>query len=240
MQFLIIVTGYNCADNVLKCYQSLAIQNEIWRAVFIDDASTDNTAVEMFKINDNRICKQHFVSNAGAAYRRFKAIKQYGKPDDIVVLVGMDDCLMQGALTRIAQEYLNGKLMTYGNWVRPDGTGLPKKFTLSHHKFIHKNRDYRKDIYRSTAPNTFIGFLFDAFDEDDFIVDGEWIKATTESPLMFGLLEMCGEERIGVIYDKIYLYQRDYDNNAQQRFGKQYQKHIYSEIIKRPKKELWK
>lgn len=232
MNFLLIVTGYNCGSNVKLCYESLCMQPEKWKAIFIDDASTDHTASEMFKINDKRIVKEHFTCNAGAAYRRFNAIKNYGS-DEIVVLIGMDDCLLPNCLERIEQEYKSGKWMTYGNWKRPDGWMLPDSFEFGFSDETHKNKSYRKEVFRATAPNTFLCSLFENFTEDDFIVDGEWIKATTESPLMFGLLELCGKDRIGIIKEPIYLYKKGF-NNARARFGREYQSHIYNTIISRP------
>ena len=236
MNFLLIVTGYNCSDNVLPCYFSIAIQNENWKAVFIDDASTDDTYSKICKIKDPRVIKENFTDNVGAAYRRFKAIKKYGNPDDVVVLIGMDDLLIDGSLTRIRKEYEKGKLMTYGMYQYKDGT-IPS-FELEFDNKTHEQRSYRKETYRSTAPNTFKCFLFELFKEDDFIVNGEWIKATTESPLMFGLLEMCGQDRIGIIGDPIYIYRKHFTDNARERFGRDYQDNIYNTIINRPQKDL--
>ena len=237
MHFLLIVTGYNCADNVRKCYNSIAMQTEDYTAVFIDDGSEDGTE-KAFGHRDN--CKfEIYPDNMGAAYRRFYAIRQYANPDDIIVLIGMDDMLMEGALTKIREQYENGKLMTYGMWQYPDGRKLSDKFTLDFDSHTHSTRNYRKRRYRSTAPNTFKAFLFNYFTEKDFMVDGKWIKATTESPLMFGLMEICGKRRIGIIYEPIYIYNRSETNNARARFGDAYQDEIFRQIKKRHKKPFY-
>jgi len=241
--FLIIVTGYNCEKYVEKCYESLRAQTlGNFVAYFIDDGSTDETNVLIRAIgyvhSDSRFTCCTGRENNGAASRRYAAIGEFGKPNDIIVLLGMDDQLLPDALETIAKEYDNGKWMTYGNWIDQHGKGLPETFELDFPDAIHEARDYRKVKYRSTAPNTFYKFLFDKIPAEDFKVDGQWIKATTESPLMFACLEMCGKERIGVIKKPIYLYNIGRPDNARRRFGSEYQDHIYQTVISRPKKNL--
>lgn len=247
--FLIIVTGYNCESFVHACYESLVNQTyENWSAVFISDGSTDNTAKEIATLQG--VYKEPFYTNAGAAKRRFDAIRKYGLDDDIVLLLGMDDELRTYALERIVTEYEQGKWMTYGNYAiatqKKIGNRVITKrkapmnaYTLSFPQETHDARAYRKLSYRSTNPNTFRKFLFNQLSPDDFKVNGEWIKATTESPLMFACLEMCGEGRIGVISDPIYLYRQRGKDNARRRMPEGYQDMVYREIISRPKKELY-
>lgn len=235
--YLIIVTGYNCGELAYKCYNSLKrLYLHEWRAIFISDGSTDNTSEYLSFINDSRVIIERYRDNRGAAYRRYNAITQYGKKDDIIILVGMDDELRRNALNIISGQYNEGKLMTYGNWIDQYNKILPDGF-LQFDKITHSNRDYRKVKYRSTAPNTFRKFLFDKLKPEDFMFKGEWIKATTESPLMFACLEMCGEKRIGVIEEPIYFYRKRTDN-ARRRFGDNYQDMIYADVISRPKFDL--
>ena len=105
-------------------------------------------------------------------------------------------------------------------------------------------------MYRSTAPNTFKKFLFDEIPDEDFKVFGKWIDNATETELMFSCLEMCGKDRIGVITEPIYLYNRtrggntkhrNYKHNGQIMSGIDYKmKVVYPEIVKRKKKPLLK
>jgi hypothetical protein len=81
-------------------------------------------------------------------------------------------------------------------------------------------------------------WLFDMVPEDEYKIDGQWMKATTESHLMFSCLEMCGHERIGVIKDRIYMYQRRRKDNARNRFGSEYQDMVYRHVVSMPKKDL--
>lgn len=237
MNFLIVVTGWNCKEYVKSCYDSIINQkgNHKAKAVFISDGSTDGTDKEILKLEGcYKTIGQH---NKGAAFRRFQAIKELGQPDDVIMLLGMDDELLPNAMNEVSSRYEDGKLMTYGNWRRLGNASVFPRELLYFDKETHLNRDYRKVKYRATALNTFSRKLFDILTEEDFKVDGEWIKATTESPLMFACLEMCGKDRIGIIETPIYFYRQRKDS-ARKRLGDNYQDNIYKEIISRPKFDL--
>lgn len=238
--FIIIATGYNCADKVAKCVQSVKNQTyQNFTAVFIDDGSEDFTAKVLHENihSSSQLHMQAFVTNKGAAYRRYDFLQDDIHPESVVVLIGLDDELFPNALERIAQEYDKGHLMTYGNWTGSDGYTLPEGF-LHYSDSIHRARYYRSVQFRATAVNTFKAHLFDHFTEDDFKFQGEWIKATTESNLMFSLLEMCGQSRIGVIEGPIYLYNNQRKDSAVKRFGREYQDKILKDAKKRPMRDL--
>jgi glycosyltransferase involved in cell wall biosynthesis len=239
MKFLIIAAGFNCDKYVMKCVHSINRQTyRNFQAIIIDDGSTDNTGFEVLKYTSplNECIAEISRFNYGAARRRYDAIKEYAtSPEDVIVLIGLDDELKPEALERIKKEYDKGAWMTYGNWVNQHGKGLPAGF-LEFDEATHRERNYRRVKYRSTAVNTFKRFLFDQLTPEDFKYNGEWVKATTESNLMFSCLEMCGKEKIGVINDKIYLYNQGRPDNARSRFGSEYQNEIYNDVINRPKK----
>lgn len=241
LHFFIIATGYNCAEKVKPCIDSVKKQTyKNYTAVFIDDGSDDATGTEIVNRTQkaNKLQAVPFFENKGAAFRRYDILKSnLVQPDSVVLLLGLDDELLPNCLERIKQEYDNGAWMTYGNWIGSDGYTLPDGF-LDFPQSIHEMRYYRSVRYRSTAPNTFRAHLFDHFTEDDFKFRGEWIKATTESNLMISLLEMCGQSRIGVIKEPIYLYNIGRVDNARRRFGSAYQDSIYRDVKKRKPREL--
>ncbi len=212
--------------------------------VFVDDGSTDNTHDELNNLDDwgSSVMCMTMSANFGAAFCRLSAIKTYTErcmvPDDVVlVFLGMDDELLPNALETIAKHYENGKWMTYGNWIDQHGKGLPADFELDFPDEIHATRDYRKVKYRSTSVNTMYKRLYDLIPIDDNKYNGEWIKATTESHVMFSCLEMCGKDRIGIVKEPIYLYNRREDN-ARNRMPPGYQDAVYNHVINREKKEL--
>lgn len=243
MKFLLIVTGYNCESYVHECIASIQrLKYTDYEVVLISDGSTDGTVSEIYKRCPEGLNNWHidtFENNAGAAYRRYKAIKQYcDNEETVIMLIGMDDRILPMALIRIEYEYsMRNAWMTYGNWINQFGRRLPQGF-LKFDEETHESRDYRKVKYRSTAPNTFKRFLFDQLTEEDFKIDGQWINTTTESALMFACLEMCGKQHIGMIEDPIYVYNEHLPNGSLNRLGKEYKYLTLQKIMAREKKPL--
>lgn len=241
MDFLIVSSGFNCKQQVKNCYNSLLAQTyKNFKAVLISDGSTDGTNEELLKLKNKKVEVEIYDYNIGAAKRRYDAIhKHANSKETIIVLLGLDDKLLPNALEVIKKEYEQGKLMTYGNWVNQKGKGLPKDFHLEFDEETHKNRDYRKVTYRSTAPNTFKKLLFDNIPENEFKMnDGRYFDTTTESHLMFSCLEMCGKERIGIIYEPIYVYNQNLPQGTLNRLGRDYKYKVLKEVINRPKYNL--
>lgn len=241
IHFFIIATGWNCEKYVKRCIDSVRAQTYInWNMTVISDGSTDQTGAEIERYSrDERVISAIYKDNKGAAFRRFEDLKLQRDllKGSVVILLGLDDYLEPNALEVIKKKYEEGAWMTYGNWKGTNGYTLPEGF-LHYHDGAHRTRDYRAFKYRATAPNTFYAHLFDHFTENDFIFEGEWIKATTESNLMLSLLEMCGKDRIGVIEEHIYNYQNDRTDKAAWRFGREYQDKIYKWVVKQPKRDL--
>lgn len=243
MNFVIIATGYNCESFVRSCVRSITnLTISSFKAVFISDGSTDGTpeAIVNSLPNDSRYIAECWPTNEGAAFRRYHAIRKHAiNPDDIIILLGLDDELYMDALSRIGDQHREGKWMTYGNWRDQMGNKLPHDFDLEFPYEIHRTRDYRKVYYRSTAPNTFRRFLFDMIPEDDFKFEGRWFRCTTESHLMFCCLEMCGKERIGVIHQPIYKYNKRGRHSTKNTVGRLEQNRVYQGVISRPKYPLY-
>lgn len=235
--FLIISSGYNCEALYKKCIESVKrLRYPNWRAVFISDGSTDRTL--RTRLAHRQISYEIFKDNAGAAKRRFDAIKKYSQSEnDIIVLLGLDDEIYPDALDEIVAHYREGKWMTYGNWENQYGNMLPEGF-LDFDEKTHRVRSYRKVKYRSTGLNTFYRFLFDQIPEDDFKIGGRWIDSTTESELMFSCLEMCGRDRIGIVRKAICLYNENLPGGTLRRLGAAYKYKIYAQVIARPKRPL--
>ena len=241
LDFLIVASGLNCAGNVYKCYESILNQTYTnYNAILISDGSTDATAQRLDTIKFGNVTTQSFKDNVGACKRRYDAIKgSCATSETVILLLGLDDYLLPNALEVIKEQYDEGKLMTYGNWIDQKGRGLPLNFPFYFDELTHKNRDYRKVTYRSTAPNTFKKYLYDNIPEEEFLMnDGRWFDTTTESHLMFSCLEMCGKDRIGVITVPIYVYNRDLPNGTLRRLGGNYKRQVLNQVINRPKYDL--
>lgn len=236
----IVATGYNCADNVKKFVDSVRAQtNRQWILHLVNDGSTDKTGLELAINSDHKNIFVHsYTDNQGAACRRWEVIKDL-PPDSIVALAGLDDELLPNCVEKIIEQHKAGKWMTYGNWINQKGKGLLRSFPLEFSELTHFQRSYRKEVYRSTAINTFRAFLFQAIPVDDFKINGKWIDSTTESEVMFSCLEMCGKDRIGIIYDKIYLYNEHLPNGTLRRLGREHKYKLLDIIRARPAKPLY-
>src|SRR3990167_3720089 len=123
VEFLIIVTGYNCKQYVQQCYNGIINQQyPDWKAIFISDGSTDGTDRLLTSIVNNPRCVVEIhPDNMGAAKRRYDAIKKHGNKLDVVILHGMDDTMFDFALYEIAMKYYESHWMTYGNWISQHG-----------------------------------------------------------------------------------------------------------------------
>lgn len=251
MKYVIISTGYNCFSYAEKHIESLKRINFSgdWLAVCVSDGSTDGTNALVDSIVHENIIGHSFDKNKGAAFCRHKIIEALNLNDeDVILLTGLDDEVKPHILTEVDKQYQQGKWMTYGNWIDERGSTLQREgFNIYFSDEIHKNRDYRKDVYRSTGVNTFKYFLYKRIPENDLKIDGEWIVSTTESEVMFSCLEMCGKDRIGVIDKPIALYNRYKKDRSLNRVGlnneyainagREYKYRIYNEVINRPKRE---
>lgn len=234
----VIAAGYNCKEYVSKCVASVLNQtHQNFHLHVINDGSTDGTGAECQQYaKHSKITVYDYSENKAAAYRRMQAIRPL-PDDDVILLLGLDDELLPDCLQKVSEQYASGKWMTYANWKDQHGNMLPASFNLDFDEETHRNRNYRKVLYRSTAPNTFKKFLFNEIPDTDFQLHGKWIDTTTESELMFSCLEMCGKERIGIIKEPIYMYNRNRKGGTLQRLGSEYKQKVLAEMIKRPKKK---
>lgn len=251
MQFIIISSGFNCLEYAKKCYESytkITFEKE-WKAILVSDGSTDGTNEFVDSIQHPNIKGFSFGQNHGAAYARNEVIKSLNLNDqDVIILAGLDDEIFSFALDEIEKEYKKGKWMTYGNWIDESGKTLQGMgFNIEFNDTIHKNRDYRKDVYRSTGLNTFKYFLYKRIPEQDYKINGSWIVSTTESEVMFSCLEMCGKSKIGVIHKPIALYNRNkkdrslnrvgLGNTYRRNAGRKYKADIYAQVVSRQKRD---
>lgn len=237
MKFFIVASGVNCKDFAVECYRSLqGLTTYNWKATLIDDASTDGTYEALMAIDyDSRVTVKKNQVNMGAAYNRLMAIKEANlDPEDVIIFLGLDDKLYAGALKVIQKKYDEGVWMTYGNWQNQQGRVCT--VDLEFDEETHRTRDYRKVKYRSTAPNTFKKFLFDQIPEEDFKLEGDWIRVCTEAEVMFSCLEMSGKSKIGIIHDVIYYYREGLKMGTLKKFGREEKYRIYDLIAARNKR----
>lgn len=205
MRFYLVCPGYNCAQYVRACYNSIINQSyKNFHAVIISDGSTDKTAEVINSLpDDSRITKVIYKENKGAAFSRYYAIKE-ANDEDIIVCLDLDDLITPNCLERVKKEYDKGAWCTYGTWKRPNG----KKHKIEYcRQAVLSKRSYRTSKFIFTHLRTFKKFLFNQLIPADFqFPGGEWVRNCTDCALIFPILEQCPPHRIKVISDVIYIY----------------------------------
>lgn len=207
--FYFIVPGWNCAYWVTSCLQSLMRQrNETWFAVFVDDASTDDTPNLLDQYVDewnNSVILTH-EKNRGAAYSRWHALSVITpRDDDVIVLVDMDDWLLHPfVLERLAKKYADGAEVSYGNFKQASGV-IP--FDNGYPDHVHRKKSYRSAAWRCIPLRTFRYSLFPDIPVHYFQdTNGEWLQSATDMAIMFPVLEQADPKRIHFIDDIFYRY----------------------------------
>lgn len=240
IKFLIVVTGWNWEQYIKRSLSSILKQKYgNYCVAIMDDGSTDNSSqviLDFFKENIHE--KEQWLwtlnfRNAGTFFARDRCISLASNFDyDAIVFLDGDDELLPNALEECAKKYKEGALMTYGNWINQDGLVCP--LNIKYSKQVHDARDYRNDTFRCTHLRTFHRKLYEAIPKWT-LTDAE-IQSYPDVEILFSMMEMCGENRIGVIYEPIYRYNETNENRTLKRFGKDYVG--YEEIQKRPKRAL--
>ena len=232
----IVATGWNCAWNIDTLVASIKQQPGNWTLHLLDDGSDDDTAERLRVYEGGNIRCYYEKENLGAALRRYQVIHPL-EPTSVIVLVGLDDALLPGALESILREYDQGMWHTYSNWKNQHGKIFPESL-LDLPNELHQTRDYRRQKNKQgTGCQSFYKWLFDKIPEEDFKVDGQWEKTATDVELMSSMLEMCGKEHTGVVRQPTHLYNQSLPHNSQKRFGQEYKNKIRDQIAARPKRD---
>lgn len=208
VRFLVVVPAYNAEACVVPLVESLASQTyRRWRALFVDDASTDRTAHELVRALEARRLddRVELVRNPERLYKSeslFRALRRRGDADDVVAIVDGDDRLAADhALERIAREYEAGYEVVWSNWRGSDGSA-GTSFYLN--PFIPP----RQQPFVSSHLFTFRRRLFDAIEERDFQDDDHrWLRAGCDVALALPILEQTLRRKH--VDEVLYVYNRD-------------------------------
>ncbi len=231
-RILVVITGYNWASYIDECLKSVSSQTyKNFIVSIVDDGSTDDSVSKLMTESDH-IFRSNPV-NLGTYYARDRAIKEItANSYDVIALLDGDDRLMVNALEKVAEQYEQGKFMTYGNWQNQNGERCG--IDIHYSDEIHALRNYRSDIFRCTHLRTFKKELYFAIPAWE--LTSSEIKSFPDVELLFSMMEMCGKDRIGIIDDPIYTYDQFNPISTLKRFGKD--DLGYQEITKRPRREL--
>lgn len=213
--FVIIIPSYNNIRWYDKNLYMLAQQNKTyknWRAIYIDDCSTDGTGEAVQKyISDNNLSAQvQFIrnpQNMGAMYNLYHAIHAC-KDDEIVITYDGDDWFAnENVLTTLNTIYNDKNIwITYGQYVTyPMGwPGISKQIP----DFVTDQNSFRQYAWLSSHLRTFYAGLFKKIKQEDLMENGKFYVMTWDQAIMYPMLEMAGHHAKFV--DKVlYVYNGD-------------------------------
>lgn len=240
VRFHVIVNGWNCAEYVEDCLESIASQRPgryVAEVLLIDDGSTDDTSQRLAEtVHLPTAQRIRNAANYGPAYTRHLGISLVTDPNSVVVLVDMDDRLEPNALRIVADHYLENDecLMTIGNW-RSHRRKNPHPFYSN--ETIDKQEVRKIDEFWATHLRTFKRKLYDAINETDLKgPDGEWLQTCTDVAIMYPLLDQCFAKNVEFIKQPIYYYNEKHSAGTLARFGKPHKVERLKWLKKHPPK----
>jgi glycosyltransferase involved in cell wall biosynthesis len=207
-QFWFIITAFNVQPFLEALVGSIARQRwTAWKAVFVDDGSTDGTLDALRGMIDRHRLGEKFEIVANhqrrhKTYNVYQAIKSHGGPDDVIAILDGDDHLaVDDALDRLARQYDQGWEVVWSNWRGSDGS----RGTSSHlNPFISP----RRQPHVASHLLSFKRRLFDAVVESDLQDDeGKWFEAGCDVAIAWPVLDQTIKRKH--IEDVLYIYNRD-------------------------------
>ena len=215
-KFIILVTAYNDAEWVEWNLASILNQTYTnYEVMYYDDASSDNTHQKVLDIvgDNNKFKITTRKKNKGTLHNYIDCIKKL-KKEEILVCVSGDDWFFDENVLENLNNFYNkndvwmtyGKMYCWGNHEDNVIEGNPQN--TPYDNFTHDNKYYRRDQWRASHLRTFKGFLVKKLDENIFKsnLDSKYYDHAADLAMSFPCLEMCGNDKIGVVDFPSYVY----------------------------------
>ena len=231
-KFKIIIPSYNNKNWVE--YNVASILNQTYtnyEVLYINDASTDNTLEVVTDIVKNLTNWSiiNNLENKGAQYNYFEHLDNFLTSDeDILIHLDGDDWFYDNnVLNNLNNFYNKNKCwMTYGGFVcygdqkqgSAFGGGIAAKIpypqSTPYPDFVHDYKLYRRDQWRASHLRTFKSFLIKAVDKNDLksLIDGKYYWHAADLAHQFPCLEMCPQDKIGVVDFYTHVYNQSTQN----------------------------
>lgn len=237
----IIGVGWNCSKFVNDFYKSISkqiLRNYDLTIHMLDDGSTDKTYDEILKVAkvDNRVKPYKNDKNMGAAYSRYKIVKNIDD-DAILIFVDLDDMIKPDTLKIIASIYQKNNIYcTMGKYECLSGRKPDLKWYSN--ETINNKEYYKIETFDAHALRTCICKYFKNIPESFFKdVNGKWYMYCTDVAYFLGVLNQCKSENVYKLEYKAYIYRDNRKNGTLGRFTK-IKKNIIRDEIKNKLKNI--
>ena len=234
-RFVFIIPFRNVSQFIQDCAASLLNQsNKNWIAIFCDDASTDGTTKLIPK--DERFIIKSNINRLTALPNIHNGIMDSNLNDeDIICILDGDDFLVNNnAINIIDKLYQDDTLLTYGQYMWPNGqAGHCKAYTRE--EFLK----LREGDYWASHMRTFKYKLYKEILNQDPNLScykdskSEYYTITYDVAIMTPLMEMAGFDRIKFNPIPVYYYRIHQQNDHF--VDPQLQKSVADEIFAKPK-----
>lgn len=209
--FLVIIPSYNNKDWYTRNLDSVFMQDyPFYHVIYIDDCSTDGTGdlVARYIKEKRQDGKVTFVCNKErmrALANIYASIYDYGRNDDIVVVLDGDDWWAHDHVLALLNKVYNkfDVWITYGSHEHyPSGKrGVARKLP---DKVIDTN-SVRKYEWVTSQQRTFYAWLFKLIKKEDLLYDDKFYSVSGDVGVMLPMIEMAGPKSM-FIPDIIYIY----------------------------------
>ena len=187
--FVFIISSYNNSPYIKKNLDSILKQNyKLWRIIYIDDNSSDNTydLVNDYIKKNNLYLKFTLIKNNKNMKQAYSRYIGYNLVDDdeIVCFLDGDDWLYDNCvLEKLNTEYMSDILLTFGSYCEfRDGKNSKIRKAVDYNENIKEQCKFRERRGWFGIPlRTGYGHLYKDIPEDYLKdCDGNWMRSCTD------------------------------------------------------------
>lgn len=215
-KLVIIIPFRNVKNYIEQCANSIIAQNyKNWIAIFCDDESTDGS-LDLLPKDDRFTVRRNNKRISALPNIHYGIIESSLNDDDIICLLDGDDYLCRNdALSIINDLYQDNTLLTYGQYIWPNGQiGHCVPYT------IDSFNNLRNGGYLASHMKTFKYKLYkEIMVQDPELLcykdkNGNFYNITSDVAIMTPLMEICGLNNIKFNNIPIYGYRVHEQNDV--------------------------
>ena len=206
--FVLICCAFNAEQYISHCIKSCLQQADDVGVIVIDDGSRDATLriAEQYSCNRLRIVKNE-IRTGSAALNQYNAVRTIVEdPEAICGIVDADDFLYWFSVQTI-REQIGDNWMFCSNNHYGLKSKLKPEYSVNRSSIPDFNTNIRRQPWKFEHFRGFKKKLSDKVRESSFYYnDGSLIRAGSDLPYFYSMMEMAGPERIKHVDEVLYYY----------------------------------